>query len=134
MTQKPVTADPFDLTNPMDDENEAEISTQDVGSDAAAPRKLMSVPKDINYEQLKAVDKAGDEKGYNTRKQRRGPGRPKSKYGAFLHLRVLPSSKEWFMEEAIRLEVQQGVLMRRMVDAYIKDNPDACELPDIPTY
>lgn len=48
----------------------------------------------------------------------RPQGRPRSKYTAYLHLRVLPGDAEWFQRTSDELGLQRGAFLSRIRKAY----------------
>ncbi|MDE0534310.1 MAG: chromosome partitioning protein ParB [Albidovulum sp.] len=81
-------------------------------------RGLKARPKNISTEELRKVDRVGEDRGFSDRTPRRKPGRKVSPRTYQLHPKVLPDTGEAIAAEAERLGLTQGQLIERMWQTY----------------
>ena len=82
---------------------------------------LRARPKNISTEELRKVDRVGEDRGFSDRAPRRKPGRKASPRTYQLHPKVLPDTGLAIAAEAERLGLTQGQLIEQMWHSYHGD-------------
>ena len=82
---------------------------------------LKARPKKFSAEELRKVDRIGEDRGFSDRTPRRKPGRKASPRTYQLHPKLLPDTGEAIAAEAERLGLTQGQLIERMWQTYLHE-------------